>query len=158
MTDIDKTAWSPPLRDLHDYWRRIHPPGGGLPGRQHFDPVEIPALLPNLWLLDVHRDPYRFRFRLVGGEVEAADESVRAGAWLHEISPPGTRDAITQTLAGVVEDKRPLWYRGKPYLGYGERTHTIERLSLPMAGNGRDVDMLLCMTLFQWQPGHGRRL
>ena len=157
MTEIDTSAWSPQPRELLAYWRGIHPPSG-LPGRRHFDPTAIPALLPNLWLLDVHRNPYRFRFRLVGSEVEAADEKVRAGNFLDEISPPETRAAITKLLADAVENPRPLWYRGKPYLGYVERSHRIERLTLPLASDGRTVDMLLNLTLFSWEPGFGRRL
>lgn len=35
----------PKIRAAYDYWRRIHP-AQGLPGRQHFDPANIPRLLP----------------------------------------------------------------------------------------------------------------
>ena len=57
------------IKVLYDYWCRIAP-AGRLPGRQHFDPLDIPHLLPNIWLLDVHRDPIRFWRRLVGTRIE----------------------------------------------------------------------------------------
>src|SRR5277367_4446374 len=58
----------PRLRRLHDYWRSAHPTGGGLPGRQHLDPCDIAPLLRWIWMMDVHRDPLRFRYRLLGTE------------------------------------------------------------------------------------------
>src|SRR5690348_8213244 len=40
------------LRELYEYWRSRHPAEGVLPGRQHFDPVDVPKLLPWIWLVD----------------------------------------------------------------------------------------------------------
>src|SRR5690242_1355091 len=57
----------PEIVALYDYWRSKAPGEGLLPGRRHIDPVDIPRLLPNVWLLDVVDDPRRFRVRLVGG-------------------------------------------------------------------------------------------
>ena len=50
----DRTAWHPLVRRLYDYWVSVAPPGG-LPGRQHIAPEEIPALWSRLWMLDVYR-------------------------------------------------------------------------------------------------------
>jgi hypothetical protein len=53
--------------EMWDERRDQHPPGGGLPGRQHVDPLEIgPSLLPLLFLLEVEDPPLRFRYRLTG--------------------------------------------------------------------------------------------
>ena len=49
-------TWHPTIRALYDYWVSVHPPGG-LPGRQHIDPIAIPRLLPHLFMVDVSRDP-----------------------------------------------------------------------------------------------------
>ena len=52
------------IKLFYEYWRSITPEGR-LPGRQHFDPISIPQLLSNLWLIEVHREPLRFWRRLV---------------------------------------------------------------------------------------------
>ena len=56
-------AW----RDLYEYWLGKHCDGVP-PSRADIDPLfEIPKLLPNLYLVDV--EPDGFRFRLVGSEI-----------------------------------------------------------------------------------------
>ena len=56
------------FKELFEYWDLVRPINR-LPSRRHFDPVDIPALLPYLILLDVYRDPLRFTFRLIGTQV-----------------------------------------------------------------------------------------
>src|SRR3546814_6108920 len=60
---------APKIKALYDYWQSIRPNDLALPGRRHFDPLDIPELLPNIQMLDVKRDPLRFRFRLIGTEI-----------------------------------------------------------------------------------------
>src|SRR5260370_35522728 len=54
--------------ELYRHWLAIHPARGLIPGRQHFDPVDVPRLLPWLWLIEFRRHPLRFKYRLVGTE------------------------------------------------------------------------------------------
>ena len=46
----------PVLADLYEYWQSRRR-GDGLPARGDIDPVDIPALLEHLILVDVLRDP-----------------------------------------------------------------------------------------------------
>jgi len=67
------------LTQFFGYWLAIRPVQGLLPGRQHFDPLAIPKVMPRLWLLDVVREAgtMRFRYRLVGTkEVETLQREV----------------------------------------------------------------------------------
>src|SRR5262245_24319768 len=64
----DRSAWHPMVQRFYDYWLSVAPPDR-LPGRQHIAPEDLIPLLPRLWLLDVYRDPLRFRYRLVGTAV-----------------------------------------------------------------------------------------
>src|SRR5260370_41126453 len=59
----DRSSWNEKLARFFDYWLSIKP-AGGLPGRQHFDPLDIPHLMPRVWMLDVLREPLRYRYRL----------------------------------------------------------------------------------------------
>src|SRR5688572_5758180 len=73
----DRAAWNPLLARFFDYWLAIRPSADCLPGRQHFDPIDIPHVMPRVWLLDVVRDGdrLRFRYRLVGTkEVETLQQ------------------------------------------------------------------------------------
>src|SRR3546814_18267061 len=86
---------APKIKALLAYWQSIHPAGGGLPGRRHLDPIDIPELLPNIWMIDVKRGPLRFRFRLVGTEIVKFTGRDATGCWLDEIYPGyAERDAF----------------------------------------------------------------
>jgi len=56
------------IRQLAEYWLQIHP-NDGLPGRQHFDPIDVKRMLADLWLVDVVGRPPRYRYRLVGTQM-----------------------------------------------------------------------------------------
>jgi hypothetical protein len=72
------------VQRLYEYWRAKAGAEGAVPRRGDIDPTELPDLLPNLMLLDVERDPLRFRYRLVGTRV--VDFSYRdfTGTYLDE--------------------------------------------------------------------------
>src|SRR6185437_15629433 len=84
--DTDRSSWNPKLAQFYGYWLSIKP-RDGLPGRQHFDPLDIPDLMPRVWMLDVVRDPLRYRYRLAGTkEVETLEREV-TGRWFDEVHP-----------------------------------------------------------------------
>jgi hypothetical protein len=106
------------IRRLLEYWESVRPVGGGLPGRQHIDPVAIPELLPWLWMLDVERDP-RFLASLTYPDYVAAAE----------------RHALR-------------FHRGPPVFHINKDYVSIERLLLPLASDGKEVDKLLALTVY----------
>ncbi|MBV8492052.1 MAG: PAS domain-containing protein, partial [Alphaproteobacteria bacterium] len=77
----DRSSWHPLVRALYDYWRSVSPPDR-LPGRQHIAPEAVPALWSRLWMLDVYRDPLRYRYRLCGTEVVRSLGREMTGQWL----------------------------------------------------------------------------
>lgn len=134
----------PKVRAIHDYWRSKHPTGGGLPGRQHIDPIDIPQLLPNIWLIDVKRNPYRFRFRLVGTLVVDYAGEDNTGKWFDEQLP----DFDPSVFIDVVESGRPSWARGRSKMRPEKDYYELERVRLPLASDGKTVDMILSLTVF----------
>ena len=143
------TGWHPKIDQFHRYWQRIHPAAGTLPGRQHFDPLEIHPLLPNIWLVDVVRPQLRFRYRLVGTRIAEAVGRDTTGMWLDEVHPdlhPGSQ--TYEHYLSVADQGRPSWRRGRPvFMAYSERCAEIERLLLPLAGDGKTVDMIVALTI-----------
>ena len=41
----------PGLRLLYDYWLELSETADGLPSVQRFDPLHLPRLLPNVWIM-----------------------------------------------------------------------------------------------------------
>ncbi|HWI27078.1 MAG TPA: PAS domain-containing protein [Stellaceae bacterium] len=153
--EIDTTGWHPSLIRLYRYWTRIHPPGAALlPARRHFDPVEVPDLLPGIWLLDVQQSPFRLRYRLAGtGIVDAIGHEV-TGLWFDEAHRTIGQDAdLMRSLRLAVCDALPQRQKGKPRLWSHHEFALVENLLLPLAGDGRRVDMLCAYTVLYRPDG-----
>lgn len=143
-------ACAPPIGALYDYWRSVHP-AGALPGRQHIDPMAIPSLLPHLWMLDVQRNPLRFRFRLIGTMIVKFTGRDSTGLWYDEVYPDFAASDGFPGLTACALDGRPQ-YRSGPVSSIPDRGHvTAERLYLPLAKDGQLVDVLLNMTFYREQ-------
>src|SRR5512147_2759179 len=77
MALIDFEIETPPtladerLRSLYEYWLALARQARGLPQVQAFDPLHLPKLLPNLWIMEVAPDTHRFRMRLAGESINA---------------------------------------------------------------------------------------
>jgi hypothetical protein len=117
-------------RRLFDLWQgKAHPPQ--LPGRQDFSPVELDFALPHLELLD--RLPNGFRFRLVGSAL----------CEIFGIDPTGlTLDEAPEAVVAALgrAECAKVAATGMP-------AASARSLLLPLAENGRDIDMIMaCVT------------
>lgn len=143
----------------HDHWRMLQPAPDLLPGRQHIDPIRIPALLPHLWLLDVIRSTdlpqqFRLRYRLVGSHVELGFGQPKTGRWFDEVEPVFAKDPVMRApYEAAIFRHEPSYRKGKPRFAFNSGAASLERLLLPLAGNGRDVDILLGFTVFYDSEG-----
>ena len=148
---------APKIKALYDYWQSIRPAGRLLPGRRHFDPVDIPELLPNLWMIDVLRDPLRFRFRLVGTEIVRFAGRDVTGLWLDEFFENYAQSEACRFHRDCTLTGQPAYRRaGLLFNPTGSRL-VAERLYLPLAQDGRHVDILLVMTIYHGNPPRRRR-
>jgi hypothetical protein len=138
----------PKIQKIQTYWQTIHP-ACGLPGRQHIDPIDIPELLPNIWLMDVAHSPLRFRIRLVGTRIVAYAGEDNTGKWVHELWP----DYDDTPMRQLVESRTPSWWRGPSQFRPEKSYYQLERVRLPLASDGETVDMILCLTIFYDQEG-----
>ncbi len=143
----DASLWNPKVRRLYEYWRSIHP-RAGLPGRQHFEPLDIPDLLPTLWLLDVQHEPFRLKFRLVGTKIAARLGREVTGQWLDEAHPHLANDHnYFDRYHRVVTEKEPSWRKGPPVFKQDPLVAYLENLILPLAADGETVNTLLNITI-----------
>lgn len=151
----------PHIVEMIEYWRSLAPAPGALPGRHHFDPLAVPHLLPNIWLLDVVRGDApepgrRYRVRLVGGAIVAVGFPARPGEFFDDPRVSTDVGALRRQLDTVVESQSPDWRRGKPAIDHTTYVDTLERVILPLAADGRSVDMLMGCTVFYWKDGNAR--
>ena len=149
---------SPKLTTLLQYWRSRHRSDGKLPRRCDIDPMALarlaPKLMPHLWLLDVWRNPYRFRYRLVGGALVEAGAPGRVGEFVDEVGG-GSGSSLHTNLVRVCEDRRWNYRNGPPTLPHVTHVEQVERLSLPLVDDGGQVAMILSASVYRWQEGWG---
>lgn len=145
--EILELARNPVLRDLVRYWLAIHP-GPVLPGRQHFDPIDVPRALRNLVLTEVEREPFRFRVRLMGTAVVAAFGADYTGTYLDQSIENFERSFGHIHRVEAAESGLPNYRYGEPSLVFKLDFAPVERVHLPLATDGERVDMLLSMTVY----------
>ena len=141
------------INRLIDHWERLRPSPDLVPGRQHFDPMDVPDLLPNIYLLAAQRDPVRFQFRLLGEAILDSGGTGRKGIFVDELARTGTRAYLHDQLADMARTRVPIWYKGPPTLEHHRQVVALEGVMLPLAANGMDVDYCLCMTVYYWMQG-----
>jgi hypothetical protein len=129
------------VRGALAYWR-----GKGAedrpPPRARLDPAEIPRLLPNLILKEVRRDPWDFRYRLVGTNVREHSRSNWTGKWMSEMPGQDGSSVVYRVARQVAESERPLLYR-PPYVGPHREFKFCEACVLPWADEAGTVDRLM---------------
>jgi hypothetical protein len=152
--DRPVSDWHAKPRRLYEHWLGMHPQPGALPSRRDFDPAAVPDLLPLLWMLDVHRNPLRFRYRLVGTAHATAMQRELTGKWMHEANPEFlTAPRIYQHYVDVVTKREPRYRKGRARYGVDPHLYEMERVLLPLAENGEEVDMILALTVYYRRDG-----
>lgn len=131
------------VRAVYQHWISMSPGPELLPGRQHLDPTEIPALLPNIWLVDIERNPRVYRYRLVGTAIVEAMRGDFTGKTIEEMVERDAVEGTLTTLDRIVETGEPSWRKGLPVVERDRRYSLLERFYLPLATDGRTIDMLL---------------
>lgn len=127
--------------ELFAYWASLRA-AGRLPARRDIDPACFKRHLPTVSLIDVAPEPLDFRIRLAGTGLYGVYGREITGRTLSEVYAGPAVDYWSAELAQVVRDRRPavgahnLAWRGASHL-------SLLWLRLPLATNGRDVDMIL---------------
>lgn len=75
------------------------------------------------------------------------------GKFFDEVIPDFDDSQAAKDFRQVVADGMPNWYRGTQSLNHGKSHLGIERILLPLAEDGRAVDMILALYLFFYSDG-----
>ena len=127
--------------EMFAYWASRRE-GGQLPGRAAIHPQHFKRHLPTISLIDVLAEPRDYRLRLAGTGLYSVYGREITGRTLEDVYAPPAAAYWRTELDKIVESKRPgvgvhnLAWRGASHL-------SILWLRMPLASNGRDVDMIL---------------
>jgi hypothetical protein len=136
------------LLSLWRYWlaqRGARP----MPQRSDIDPVDIPALLPHLQLVERVPPEGRYRYRLAGSAIVEAYGRELSGKYLDEIVPPHRRAIAEGHYNLVFAERHPLYVRNK-YTTTRALDVTATRIILPLAGAADEIAMLLVGQTFEY--------
>jgi hypothetical protein len=142
----------PDLHRLYDYWQARRK-DGRLPSRADIDPVELPFVLGDLLLVDVLRDPLRFRYRLIGSNIVHPPEMDMNGRFVEEHPDVEFRKQALSVYTQVATTARPLSIRHDAIMDKRVRRH--HTLLLPLASDGATVDMILVVMRYQRRAARG---
>jgi hypothetical protein len=130
--------------ELFSYWASRRRRRGHLPARRHIDPADMKRHLPAINLIDVLRQEdgrVDYRVRLAGTGLYGVYGKEITGKTLEE-AYGGAAPYWRAELDKVVNGRKPgagihsLSWRGLGHL-------SVVWLRLPLASNGREVDMIL---------------
>lgn len=128
------------LARMHAYWLSKCL-GRPFPDRRDLDPAEFSWALGWVCLLDVERDPLRFRYRLEGSALSEEDGMRLTGKTTDEIRPAAYAAMVRRHLTEVAETGRPNLHQME--IDHDYRRVTYRRLALPLSRGGAEVAVIL---------------
>lgn len=154
---LDKIE-TPCLRRLYAYWDERRQ-GREFPARRDLDPLDFRFALGHVLLLDVLAEPQRFRFRLHGSLLTERAGYDMTGRMIDELPNPANRHLLIERCRALVATRQPLAVIDERVLG--GRRFGYEAVWLPLAQDGRTIDMLMGGLVYRdsraagpldWQP------
>ena len=140
--DDDTALRSAELARLFAYWSHMR--GARLmPSREDIDPAALRDILPHIIMVDVEREPLRFRYRLVGTYVTEISSRDITGRYADESTFPRSLDEVVGPYSMVVEHCAPVgkcgqarWVPNRPWV-------RVETLLLPLGRTDAQVEIIM---------------
>lgn len=132
---------SPVLAQAFESWRALRR-DTPCPRRRDFDPLLFRPVLGMLSLLEVFRDPMRFRYRIHGTETARWVGYDLTGKFVDEGANKAWVDMAHDHLGEVANSGRPALERHYNQI-IGHRNLNVEALVMPLATDGVLPDFLI---------------
>ena len=133
-------------KELLEYWsdKSGHRP---MPSRADLDPVDIPHLLPHIGLIDVLGGGLRFRYRLIGTNLNEVFGQDFTGTYLDQARSGDHLNYLDALYKRCIQGPRVVYSESES--SYENRTHLwVARLLLPLSRDGERVNMILYSEVF----------
>jgi len=142
---MDWRSWDgevsdPGLRQLRAYWEERRS-GCFAPARRSIDPVDLACVLGDVALIEVERDPLRFRYRLHGTNLVKRTNVDMTGRSTEEVRDPEFRRLLREILTEVYASQRP--WQARANRSWLKGPGDFEVLLLPLSEDGESVTMIL---------------
>jgi hypothetical protein len=140
---FDETR-SPTIRLVHDHWASVRR-GRSFPDKRDIDPAAFKPALPYVMIAELHRDPVRVFYRLVGTAVAHFAGEDFTGKWLHDLDWGQSGADIQQYYVRMLET-------GEPTFGIDNFIRASDGLSIPfewavfpLSSDNRSIDHCLAV-------------
>lgn len=131
---------APDLVRVAAYWRGLLRGSAEIPFWDDLNLEGLPDLSSRLLLIDAFSQPERFRFNLVGADLQAMQPEPVTGKFLDEVSLNSPFEFMRSQCSATVESGAPTF--DKQSATQGSVRTGYSRLLLPMWGDGH-ISMLL---------------
>lgn len=129
---------------LYALWLESGPPGR-IPRKADISPTLYPPhLLPNMVIVDVERDPLRFRYRLSGTRVDLIHNRNLTGLYVDGQSPPSFVQHLTEDFTELARSGRPQFIELEFRNEAGYRRH-YRAIRLPLLGRSETIDHIVVL-------------
>ena len=135
------------LREIYRYWRGKCREGA-LPSRADLDPIDIPALLAHVFLIDIVDGGRDFRYRLLGTHIVESVGFEFTGQLVSEFMRDHEEELRAQDYHKLVESREPQHVIGN-MVAFGRDYMSYERVLCPLSSDGEAVDMIFGGLCFQ---------
>ncbi|MGQ0675404.1 MAG: PAS domain-containing protein [Rhodospirillales bacterium] len=134
----------PDLNVVYQYWRTCAR-DGLLPRRKDIDVLQLKPILGHMHLVDVTaQDPMDYRFRLYGSKVRLNRFRNYTNQRVADLPSAPYRKTVIEDYSSVVWSGTPLYQNIVARLQ--SIRYSYSRLLLPLAEDGRKVNMLIICT------------
>ncbi len=135
------------IADAEAIWNGLKR-GNRFPTRQSIDPLEFRAMLPYVSLIELHDNPFRVFYRLIGTEVARFAEEDFSNKWLHETDWEAKYKAVNLAIY------KRLWDTHAPVFGLSTvewdkiKEYVFEWALFPVAADGETITHCLSVDDF----------
>ena len=128
-------------RSLYAYWNTIRG-DRPMPTRNDFEPLDVPRLLPYVFLLDVQARPLDFHYRIVGEHIARFSSQNLMGQWASQLDRHRDPSPVWALLRHTVRDRAPRMIHFS-YRGDDISVSRLPVLSLPLSDDGGAVNKIV---------------
>lgn len=123
-----------------------------MPTRTDLDPVEFRYILGNVILVEVERDPLRFRFRLYGAAlINFFGDGDYTGKYADQLLPPDYAPFVVQAYKTAIEGRVPRYAERDLVMNHQRLIYDV--LTLPLADPDKLDDIaMLAIAMLPMEP------
>ena len=126
----------PNVRQFLELWCAAHRDGRP-PGKEFLDPLRLRFLLGSISLLEVQKQPLRFRYRLVGTDIVQRLGMELTGKWLNDHPDKSLVPFLLEGAAMVYREGKPGYCRAQTRT-LGE-DWLLELVAVPLLGPDGEI-------------------